>query len=341
MKILAGDIGGTKTILRVVELENTSSSYQTIAQQTYASQDFTDLVPMVQQFLAATQQQLPEKACFAIAGPVVDNTAQLTNLSWFLQGERLSKELGLAKVSLINDLAAVGYGILGLTDADLHTLQTASAQQQAPIAVIAAGTGLGQAFLIPDGSSYQVFPSEGGHTDFAPRNEQEFQLLQYLRTKLALEHISTERIVSGQGIVAIYQFLRDQKFAPESSQVSTAIWQWEQQADDSLEKIDPAAVISQAASDEGDVLCRATMAMFVEAYGAETGNLALKLLPYGGVYIAGGVAAKNLSWMTTGSFMAAFADKGRLSSVLKKMPVHVVLNPQVGVLGSVLYALKD
>ncbi len=338
--LLAGDIGGTKTILRLVKLGEGKTSFQTLFQDTYASQKFTDLVPIVQQFLATTKQDTPELGCFAIAGPVVNNTCQLTNLNWSLRGDRLSRELGMKRVSLINDFAAASYGILGLPDSDLHPLQSVNRDNFAPISVIGAGTGLGESFLVPTGKDYRVFATEGGHADFAPSYKLEFQLLEYLREKYQTDHVSVERVVSGQGIVAIYQFLRDGKFFPESPDIANAIRSWEEQEQEEENRIDPAAVIGRAALGKEDSLCIKTMEMFVRAYGAEAGNVALKLLPYGGLYIAGGIAAKILPLMTSGSFLDAFQQKGRLSPLLKNIPVNIVLNPQVGLLGSVLYGVN-
>ena len=208
--LLAGDIGGTKTILRLVE-ESPGPQWKTLYQALYSSRDFPDLVPIVQQFLSAAEQELgmiprPEKACFAIAGPVVNDTCVLTNLAWVLDARRLETELDIAKIRLINDFAAVGYGILGLEAKDLQTLQDVKPQLDAPVAILGAGTGLGEGFLIRLAGDFQVFSSEGGHADFAPRNELEFQLLQYLRDKYDIQRISVERVVSGQGIVALYQF---------------------------------------------------------------------------------------------------------------------------------------
>ena len=174
--LLAGDIGGTKTILRLVEASD-KSNLNTIDEEQYRSKDFADFVPMVQKFLAKANTPTPQKACFAIAGPVVNNTAKLTNLVWFLETKRLQEELGISQISLINDFEAVGYGILGLDKQDLHTLQVGHTNPDAPIAIIGAGTGLGQGFLIKQGENHQIFPSEGGHADFAPRIELEFQLL--------------------------------------------------------------------------------------------------------------------------------------------------------------------
>jgi glucokinase len=342
--LLAGDIGGTKTILRLVE-ESASVSWRTLYEALYPSRDFPDLVPIVQRFLSAAGQQLstaptPEKACFAIAGPVVNNTSVLTNLDWFLEAERLEKDLEIPKVTLINDFAAVGYGVLGLETKDLHTLQAATPQLDAPIAVIGAGTGLGEGFLIQQNGDYRVFSTEGGHTDFSPRTGLEFQLLQYLREKYDIQRISVERVVSGQGIVAIYQFLRDRQIAPESPEIGQVIKTWEQETGRSEKSVDPAAVIAKAALENRDRLCEQTMQLFVDAYGTEAGNLALKLLPYGGLYVAGGIAAKNLELIKEGQFLRAFSQKGRVSPLLERVPVHIVLNPQVGLIGAAICASK-
>ncbi|MBD2015492.1 glucokinase [Microcoleus sp. FACHB-53] len=342
--LLAGDIGGTKTILRLVE-KSSGSSWQTLHESRYLSRDFPDLVPIVQQFLLAVKQKLgmvvrPEKACFAIAGPVVNDTCVLTNLAWFLDARRLEQELDIATIHLINDFAAVGYGILGLEDKDLCTLQAATDQTDAPIAVIGAGTGLGEGFLIQQAGGYQVFASEGGHADFAPRNELEFQLLQYLRDKYDIQRISVERVVSGQGIVALYQFLRDRQVAHESPEIGEIIRTWERETGRTEKSVDPAAVIAQAALEKRDRLCEQTLQMFVEAYGAEAGNLALKLLPYGGLYVAGGIAAKILPLIQEGNFLRAFGQKGRVSPLLEKVSVRVVLNPQVGLIGAAICASR-
>lgn len=338
--LLAGDIGGTKTILRLVEATD-SGALKSLHQAVYPSQNFSDLVPIVEQFLAEAgqtgEQPQPEKACFAIAGPVVNDSAKLTNLPWLLTANRLETDLKIAKVTLINDFAAVGYGVLGLTPEDVFVLQDVPPDPVAPIAVIGAGTGLGQGFLIPLAKRYPVFSTEGGHTDFAPRTELEFQLTKYLREKNGLSRISVERIVSGQGIVAIYQFLRDRQIAKETPEIAQIVRTWEQQI--GREKtVDPAAAIANAALTKSDRLCEATLNLFIEAYGAEAGNLALKLLPYGGLYIAGGVAAKNLPLLKEGLFLQAFLNKGRVSPLLERIPVKVILNQQVGLIGAALCA---
>lgn len=340
MFLLAGDIGGTKTILRLVEVTEvtlTEKSFKTVKEAQYLSANFPDLVPMVREFLGEDKKFLPQIACLAIAGPVVNNTCHLTNINWVLDSQRLEMELNIPKISLINDFAANSFGILGLKDVDIHTLQSGEANKKSPIAVIGAGTGLGEAFLIPQGNKYQIFATEGGHTDFAPRNDLETELLKYLRHKLKVEHISVERVVSGQGITSIYQFLRDSNFAPESPEIAEKIKTWEVEKN---KTIDPAAIISQAAFKQSDRLCEQTMEMFIEAYGAETGNLALKLLAYGGIYITGGIAAKILPLMQDGRFLKTFKHKGRVSSLIDEIPVHIVLNPHVGLVGSVLYGLQ-
>ncbi len=340
MFLLAGDIGGTKTILRLVEVTEvtlTEKTFKTIKEAQYISASFPDLVPMVREFLAQDRYLKPELACFAIAGPVVNNTCNLTNLSWVLDAQRLEIELDIPKISLLNDFAANSFGILGLKDFDVHTLQAGEAREDSPIAVIGAGTGLGEAFLVPQGKKYRIFASEGGHTDFAPRNDLETELLKYLQVKLNVKHVSVERVVSGQGIASIYQFLRDSKFATETPEIAERIKLWERE---SKKTIDPAAIISQAAFKQSDRLCEKTMDIFIEAYGAETGNLALKLLSYGGIYIAGGIAGKILPLMQDGRFLSTFKDKGRVSTLIEAIPVHIVLNPQVGLVGSVLYGLQ-
>lgn len=340
--LLAGDIGGTKTILRLVE-RNTEGEMKALYEFRYPSGEFPDLVPMVRQFFTEAAIKLnfapaPEKACFAIAGPVVNNSAKLTNLPWMLDAKRLEQELGISRVSLINDFVAVGYGVWGLDAEDLHTLQVGKPRQHDPIAVIGAGTGLGNCFAIPEANGIRVFSSEGGHGDFAPRSELEFQLLNYLLAKHDIARISIERVVSGQGIVSIYQFLRDRKFAPESAEVGEVIKKWESEIGKSEKTVDPGATIARAAMEKCDRLSEQTMQMFVEAYGAVAGNMAVSLLPYGGLYIAGGIAAKILPLIQEGSFMRAFTHKGRMDSLLEMIPVRLVLNDNVGLIGAAVCA---
>lgn len=333
--LIAGDIGGTKTVLCIVEVQD--GHREIVYEKTYPSQSFTDLVPIVKVFLETANIEYKEtiyieKACFGIAGPVVGNSSQVTNLKWNLTSDRLQDELNFKEVKLINDFAAVGYGILGLSREGLHHLQTGQFNPEAPIAVLGAGTGLGQGFLIPSGKGkYTVFPSEGSHADFGPRSELEFQLLQYLQKYYGINRVSVERVVSGMGIVDIYHFLRTlyPKEARQSLKDCYAAWE-------RGESVDLAAVISHQAMEGDDRLSQQTMEIFIKAYGAEAGNLALKLLPYGGLYVAGGIAPKILSLLDSGEFMTSFKDKGRLREVLERIPVNVVVNPKVGLIGAAL-----
>ncbi len=341
-ELLAGDIGGTKTILRWTEAS------QILFESEYSSPSYDDLVPLVQAFFQSAAAQTgrspqPRVACFAIAGPVVNDASHLTNLGWRLSCDRLSQSLEIPIVKLINDFAAVGYGIPGLGPDDRVTLQAGQADPTAPIAVIGAGTGLGQCFVVPAGEGNQhcpvVFATEGGHSDFAPRTALEFRLLEYIQQKKSLTHVSVERIVSGQGVLSFYQFLRDQQTGgetgPEDPAVAAVVRAWEAAAEtDGL--ADPGAAIAQAA--ETNALCREALDRFIQAYGAEASNLALKLLSYGGVYLAGGIAAKNVDRIKAGKFMQAFLDKGRMEPLLRKMPVQIIVNQQVGLMGAAIHA---
>jgi glucokinase len=335
--LLAGDIGGTKTLLRLVTAELPDrSEFEYI----YKSQEYPSLVSIAQEFLAAARTKLGSKinvqaACLAIAGPVIDRASYLPNLDWQITADELQQKLNIPRVELINDFAAVGYGISHLPPADLHTLQAGQIQHNAPKAVIGAGTGLGEGLLIHNGTDYQVIPTEGGHTDFAARSIKEFELVRYLCQQQQIERISNDRVISGRGIVGIYQYLRDTSNQSENPEIASVVKLWEAQS----EKLaDPAALISAMAIAKTDPLAQATMEMFISAYGAEAGNLALKVLPYGGLYIAGGIAAKNLSLLTDGTFLTAFHDKGRLRDLMGKIPVTVILNPQVGLIGAAAQA---
>lgn len=346
--LLAGDIGGTKTSLRVVDSkspDNTNNLPQqtTLYEKTYPSQKYFDIVPMLQEFMQEATENLNqslkvEKACFGIAGPVVNNSSELTNLSWCLNGDRLRRDLSLSKVTLINDYAAIGYGILGLTSDDLYVLQDTQSDPQAPIAILGAGTGLGECFLVPSAvGTPRVFASEGSHVDFAPHSALEFELLNYIRQTSNVERVSVERVVSGMGIATIYQFLRDCYPEQESETFAQIYHTWEEEPD---KNIDLPAEISKKAMKKEDILCQQAMQLFLKAYGAEAGNLALKLLPYGGLYVTGGFAAKILPLMRQGDFLKAFHAKGRMKTLMQKIPVRIVLNSKVGLIGAALYAAR-
>jgi glucokinase len=345
--LLAGDVGGTKTSLRLIDSPNPNPAagepWHLLHQSRYMNREFSGLVPMVRKFLQEAELQTahpsqPQKACFAVAGPVAENSCKMTNLNWSLDGWHLQQELEIPQVGLINDFAAVGYGVLGLKDSELTPLQLGKPRQGSPIAVIGAGTGLGEAFLTKkDGNGYQVYPTEGSHADFAPRNREQVQLLEYLLEKLPNNHVSVERVVSGSGIVAIYQFLRDSGFATESEDIKNTVRIWAETPDERREeKEDPAPLISKAALDKCDSLCERTMQIFVEAYGAEAGNLALKILPFGGLYLAGGITGKILELIQQGNFLNEFTNKGRMKPLLEKIPVYIVLTDEVGLIGATI-----
>jgi glucokinase len=337
--LLAGDIGGTKTLLR---LDRTESVTDPAFVKSYPSQAYPNLAAIVTEFIAAAQTQLGteieiESACLGIAGAVVNGASYLPNLDWQINAKDLAAELGIPTLELINDFTAIGYGITQLQSADLHTLQPGQLRERAPIAIIGAGTGLGQGLLVHNGREYQVVATEGGHADFAAQSVREFELVQYLCHQKQLDRISNERIISGSGIVAIYQFLRDTSNLSENSDIATVVKLWESQPETA---VDPTGAISAMAIAKTDPLAQAAMQMFFSAYGAEAGNLALRTLPYGGLYVAGGIAAKNIPLIADGTFLKAFNHKGRVSNLLTDIPVHVILNPQVGLLGAVAHAAR-
>ncbi|WP_126147165.1 glucokinase [Synechococcus elongatus] len=335
--LLAGDIGGTKTNL-MLAIASDCDRLEPLHQASFASAAYPDLVPMVQEFLAAApsaEGRSPVVACFGIAGPVVHGTAKLTNLPWQLSEARLAQELDIAQVALINDFAAIAYGLPGLTAEDQVVVQVGEADPAAPIAILGAGTGLGEGFIIPTAQGRQVFGSEGSHADFAPQTELESELLHFLRNFYAIEHISVERVVSGQGIAAIYAFLRDRHPDQENPALGAIASAWQTGGDQAP---DLAAAVSQAALSDRDPLALQAMQIFVSAYGAEAGNLALKLLSYGGVYVAGGIAGKILPLLTDGTFLQAFQAKGRVKGLLTRMPITIVTNHEVGLIGAGLRA---
>lgn len=342
--ILAGDIGGTKTLLRVAE--KNPDGFTVLYEQRFAGADYASFSDVLCAFLEAAKINLGElpilsAACFGIAGPIRDRRSQLTNLGWSLDSDRLAEELKIDQVSLINDFVAVGYGVLGLQPHDLYTLQEGVVKARSPIGVIGAGTGLGEAYLGWNGDRYEVYATEGGHTDFAPRNSLEIELLQYLLKRH--ERVSVERVASGMGIVAIYQFLRDRQVSPpESAAIAEKVRLWESGDLNSgaASVISDAALANYGINSETNIdhLATQTMKMFVEAYAAEVGNLALKLIPNGGLYIAGGIAPKILPLLQDGMFLKILKNKGRVSSVLEDIPIHIVLNPEVGLIGAMLHA---
>lgn len=320
--ILAGDIGGTKTILSILT-RDTNGSLTCLQEQTYASQQFTKFDDILTAFLPAEVKI--KSACFGVAGPVVNQRCQTTNLPWLLDATELKKKLATSKVKLLNDLEAMALGMLYLPEHDLVELNPDAETQTGNIAVIAAGTGLGEAILYWDGNKHYPMATEGGHSDFAAQNTQQDLLLAYLR-KSYPDHVSCERILSGSGFSHLYDFLCDQGFAPPCPVVPEI-----------NSGIDRNAVISRLGVAGEDPLCAEAVRLFVELYGAETGNLALKSLATGGIFIGGGIGAKILPAMQDNKFMRAFKAKGRFLPLLEKIPVKLSINPRAPLIGAINY----
>lgn len=316
--ILVGDVGGTKT--RLALCEAASEGGATAREEVFASAGFDSLEEILQRFLGRAPSRPLRAACFAVAGPVIEGCAKITNLPWELDERRL-RELLRVEVRLINDLEAAAHGLPAIGPAEVEVLQS-GVRRRANVALIAAGTGLGEAILIRAGDRDWVIATEGGHADFAPRSDLEMALLNYLRA--AFGHVSYERLLSGPGLHNIYRFLRDTGHVPEAPWVGERL----ARADD------PSAAISEIALAGQDRLCAATLELFVSIYGAEAGNLALKALALGGVFVGGGIAPKILPRLRNGSFVRAFSDKGRMSGLLRSIEVSVILNPRLALIGA-------
>ncbi|HET8702060.1 MAG TPA: glucokinase [Nitrococcus sp.] len=322
--ILAGDIGGTWTRLAFFELQN--GRLAMAVEKIYRSRDYGGLAQVVRQF-EADHGRAVQYAAFGVAGPVRGRQAKATNLPWLIDCTTLARELELElkDVGLINDLDANAWGVTALTPADFTVLNEGGVDATGNAAVIAAGTGLGEAGLYWDGQRHRAFASEGGHADFAPRNELEIGLLHYL---LARHHrVSYERVLSGPGLHNIYSFLRDAGHGSEPRSVAEA-----------MRDQDPAAVISKAALSGESELCVQALDLFIAIYGAAAGNLALKLLASAGVYLGGGIAPRIIEKLKSPAFMDAFTDKGRMKDLLQAIPVRVIMNDQTALLGAARYA---
>jgi glucokinase len=324
--ILAGEIGATGT--RLAAFEKEGSRLQLVVEKTYMSQEHSSLSDIIAAFIKA-EGIAAHSACFGVAGPVRRGRSKISNLPWVIDSRDLAKQLKLDSVGMINDLEAYAYGIDGLDSKDFVTLNEGSEDAEGNRAVISARTGLGVAGLYWDGFRHHPFACEGGHSDFAPRNDLEMELLAYLQKKYG--RISYERLLSGPGIKNIYDFLRDAHKADEP--------QWLK--DQIAGAPDPPAVISQLAQEGKAAICDQTLSIFVSIYGAETGNCALNFLSTGGIFIGGSVAAKNVSKMKDPIFMESFLDKGRMVDLLKEIPVTIVLNDDSGIIGAARYTLIE
>lgn len=323
--LLAGDIGGTKTHLAIYSLE--AGAREPLVEARYPSDDYDHLEDIALEFIAGQDYDLTH-ACFGVAGPVVNGHVKTTNLPWEMDEVELCEALKLERVFLINDLESVANAIPQLQDSDIVTLNEGQPEAGGSIAVIAPGTGLGEAFLTWDGTRYLAQPSEGGHTDFGPADEVQRDLLAYWQGRKG--HVSYEWVCSGIGIGHIYEFFKETGYAPEPD------WLAEKLA--GVEDITPVIVTTAQAHEVP--LCDVTLDTFVAILAAEAANLALKVLATGGVYLGGGIPPRILTLLQSEAFMAAFTHKGRFAGLLRRLPVRVILNPDVALMGAAAYGLE-
>ena len=324
--LLVSDVGGTKTAVAVVGSGSGPRTF--LARRRFHSADYQSLEAIVREFMSQLDAPVTH-ACFDVAGPVVDGRARLTNLPWEISAEALRHELNLENAWVINDLAAVAHAVPLLRADDLHTLNAGSPVDGGAIGIVAPGTGLGEAFLVWDGAAYRGYPSEGGHTDFAPTTAMQAELLRYLQQRF--DHVSYEIVCSGLGIPHIYDFLRDTGRAAASSEMAARV----------AASGDRTPGIVEGALRDGtpDALCLSTLETFVDVLGAESGNLALKVLATGGVFIGGGIAPRILSMLDNPRFNAAFRGKGRFAELLSRVPIHVITIDDAALIGAAGYGL--
>jgi glucokinase len=321
--ILSGDIGGTKTNIALFQ-SNGSEVGPIIRERTFPSAQYQSLESIIQEFIGQTNPEI-KTACFGIAAPVVEGRAKTPNLNWTVTEESLADLLKIDRVWLINDLEATAYGIATLRDSQLLTLNAGDPKSSGNRALIAAGTGLGMAGIFFREGHYHPMASEGGHSDFAPQTPLQVELYQYLARKFG-GHVSYERVLSGPGFFNVYSFLRDKNPAEEPA------WLAEQIA--SADKTAVSAVVASAALSNQSELAVKAIDIFVSVYGAMAGNLALLMMAGGGLYVGGGIAPKIREKLTDGTFMKAFTDKGRLSSLVAAIPVHIILDEKTAVFGA-------
>ena len=316
--ILAGDIGGTNARLAYFQPQN--GHYRLISERVFPSREHSELGEIVTQFMDESAAR-PEVACFGIAGPVRNGRVETSNLPWVIEQSRLAKQIRLPDTLLINDLEATAWSLGALTAGDLVPLNRVSGPVVGNQAVIAPGTGLGEAGLFWDGSRHHVFASEGGHTDFAPQDDLQIDLLRFLEARFG--HVSYERILSGPGLVNVYEFLRESGRGKESPELAAA-----------LQKGDAAAAISRAALQGTDGLAEKALDVWISVFGAEAANLALKVMATGGLFLAGGISPKILAKLQGPLFLQSFLQKGRLRPLVESIPVQVVTNEKAGLLGA-------
>lgn len=324
---IVGDIGATKT--NIVVVDSFHGKFKPIFEQSYVSKNYDSLRTIVKKIIEEDINKSSvhiQGACFGVAGPVKNGKCEATNLPWIIDSKKIAEVVGIKAedVHLLNDLEAAAYGIDLIEEKDIYVLNKGNPQKNGTRCLISAGTGLGESIIIWDGKKYKPIPTEGGHTDFAPRSKIEIDLLSYLMNKYG--RVSYERILSGPGLLNVYNFFRETQYD------EAPVWLLER-----FKNEDPSAVISELGMEKKDECCEKSIELFVSVYGAEAGNLALKSLATGGVYIGGGIAPKILGKIKEGAFMQSFTNKGRLSVMVAQMPVKVLLNSKLPLFGCVNY----
>ncbi len=324
--LLAGDIGGTKTAIGVFSEE--TDPHTPLAEAEVHSADYPSLETIAREFLKKSGLQV-DRACFGVAGPVLAGRVKITNLPWIVDQASLAQELNLKAVHLLNDLEAIAYAVPGLRPEDVDTLSAGEPVERANIAVLAPGTGLGEAFLTWEGGEYRAHSSEGGHADFGPADEIQMRLLEFMRQRL--DHVSYEHVCSGVGIPYLYDFFRDREKTPERPETAERI----------ASARDRTKAIIQSALDpaEPSARCVAAIDTVVSIMGSEAGNLALKVMAVGGVYLAGGIPIHIVPVLKSSRFLQSFRRKGRFSQMMSRIPVHLMIS-KVGIAGAAAYGLR-
>jgi glucokinase len=324
MNVLAGDIGGTNARLAVFAADG--QGLRCVREHTFPSGQYKALGDIVLEFRRGDNAAIGA-ACFALAGPVVDGEIKTSNLPWVVRSVELAAQISVQRTTLINDFDAAGYGITQLGPADVDTLQTGTPDPTGSLALLGAGTGLGQGFVLREGAQVRVVPSEGGHATFAARNDIEWGLTKFLAAEQGGGHVSYERVLSGSGLVAVYQYIVASRLAPEDPAVAAE-----------MKTQTPAAVVTAHGVAGSDPACVRAVALFASIYGSQAGNVVLQTVATGGVFLAGGIARRIVPVLKQGEFLRSFTEKGRMATLLAKIPVHVITNDLVGLLGAAVVA---
>jgi glucokinase len=324
MNVLAGDIGGTNARLAVVAVDG--ATLTRVREHIFPSGSYQSLGAIVEEFRRGDSTSIAA-ACFAVAGPVVGGDIRTSNLPWVVRGKELAAQIGVPRTTLINDFDAIGYGVTRLGAADIETLQAGVPDPSGPLALLGAGTGLGQGLVLREETGARVVPSEGGHATFAARNEIEWGLTKFLAAQHDGGHVSYERVLSGSGLVSVYQYLIASGIASEDPAVAAE-----------MKAKTPAAVVTGRCAERSDPACVRAVEIFASVYGSQAGNVVLSTLATGGVFLAGGIARRILNVLRAGEFMRSFTEKGRMAALLSRIPVHVITNEFVGLLGAAVVA---